>query len=180
MRNALKKSVSILSLIAACIIPSVASADPINVGGSIDLSVPDGLGVGVAVQPWTQYFRVGASLQDNYISPGLRASVAFTPIKFPIFPELEIACGWFSRQNIPFSINGVSNLNLQYNYADFLFGIGFGNRDRAMLLLSGGVSFIDANMGNIGPSIHISNAYFDNPTFKGWVPSAKLGTVFFF
>ena len=176
----MKKSIGLFAVIACLVVPVTASADPIKIGMGMDLGVPDGLGIGVTAQPWTHYLRLGVSFQDNYISPGMRGSVSFTPIKFPVFPELEIAGGWFARETIPFSLGSVSNLNLQYSYADFLFGIGFGNRDKAMFLLSGGASYIDANIGNIGQSVHLSNALFSNPTFTGWIPSGKLGFVAFF
>src|ERR1022692_25426 len=105
----MKKSIGLFAVIASLVVPVTASADPIKIGMGMDLGVPDGAGIGVAVQPFTHLFRLGVSFQDNYVSPGVRGSVVFDPIKFPVAPQLEVDAGWFSRQNLPFSISSVSN-----------------------------------------------------------------------
>jgi hypothetical protein len=176
----MKKTIGLFAVLAAFVVPSVAHADPVKVGGDFSLGVPSGLGVGVAVQPGVSWLRAGLSFQDNYVSPGGKASVVWSPIKFPVFPELQLDAAFFAREQLPFAINGTKNLNLQYNYGDLMLNLGVGNRDKAMFLLSGGASYIDANVGGLGASAHISNAFFSNPDFRGFIPSARLGVVVFF
>ena len=176
----MKKLFGMVSLITAVSMASIANADPVKVGGDFSLGVPSGLGVGVAIQPGVSWLRTGLSFQDNYISPGGKVSIVWSPIHTVVFPELQLDAGFFAREQLPFAINGSKSLNLAYNYGDLMLNLGVGNRDKAMFLVSGGASYIDASIGGIGALVHLSNAFFSNPDFRGFIPSGRIGVIVFF
>jgi len=124
--------------------------------------------------------RLGLSFQENVVAPGGRASVVLTPFKWVVAPELEVDGGVFARETLPFAINGSKSLNLQYDYANFLVGVAFGNRNKAQFTISGGASYIAANLGGLSQSAHVSGFSIGNPSFDGFIPTGKLGVVFFF
>lgn len=175
----MKTLISAVSLITVLAMSSSAKADPIRVGGSVDLGLPSGLGVGVVVAPKVDWLHLGGSLRFNGISPGVEGSVVLSPIHYVVSPQFEFDAGAFFRENMPFNIDN-DKFNLQYNYANFMLGLALGNRDKTQFVLSGGAAYIDANIGGLGQASHISNAFFSNPDFHGWTPAAKLAVVFLF
>ena len=161
------------------IIPSVASAEW-SLGPEFSLGAPDGAGVGLMANPGLPWLKVGASFQDNYLSPGARASVSLTPVKFPVYPELRFDGGFFARENIPFAINGNKSLNVQYDYLNLQLGLCFGNRNGVSFALYGGMSYLAVNVGNIQSALNVSGVSLGNPSFDGFVPSAKMALTVLF
>lgn len=163
----------------AIAITDAASADPVRAGMDVDLGVASGLGVGGVVEPGLKWLRLGASFQENYVAPGLKGSVVLSPIKFPVFPELQLDMGGFFRETLPFAVDGY-HFNAAYTYQDIMLNVGFGNRDSAFFFVSGGIQHLDASLGGLPQDNHITNSLFQNPSYHGWLPAGRLGFAIYF
>lgn len=151
---------------------------PFKVGLAWDIGVPSGMALGLQARlPEVPWFKLG--LSGTYtLAPGIRGNLLIDPIRFPIAPVANVDVG----HQFPFTVPGVNGKpGGQFDYVDLQAGLAFGGRDNARVLLLVGESYISGSTHNIQDTFdNTSGITIGSPTFKGWVPDAKLGFEFLF
>jgi hypothetical protein len=150
---------------------------PFKVGAVWSIGIPSGMELGAEVRlphmPWYK-LQVAATYT---LAPGMVGSVLIDPIKFPVAPVLNVDVG----RQFPFTVPVNGRPGGDFDYATFGGGLAFGSRDGARLLLLAGESYISGSSHNIQAVFGDSNGLtIANPTFKGWIPTCKLGVEFLF
>ncbi|HZU83616.1 MAG TPA: hypothetical protein VE987_11895 [Polyangiaceae bacterium] len=146
-------------------------------GMSMDLGVPDGAALGLAVRPRFDWLRLGVAATHNGMAPGVRLGVTLDPIDFPLAPTFTVEGGHAWPGPVPFVKNAPT---LGYDYANLHVGVEIGRRATFRFFLRGGVSWLDLT------ATHVQNAPaggsgIGDPSFSGWLaPSGKLGFSTYF
>jgi len=145
-------------------------------GLTMDVGVPDGAALGLAVRPRFDWLRLGAAVTHNGMAPGLRFGVTLDPVSFPMAPTLTVEGGHYWNGTVP-GISGSPAIG--YNYANFHLGLEFGNRAAFRFFVRCGVSWVD--LSGVQAQNANNTAAIANPAYSGWVaPSAKLGFSLYF
>jgi hypothetical protein len=150
---------------------------PFKLGLDWDIGIPSGMALGLETRlPHLPWFKLG--LDATYtLAPGIRGNLLIDPIKFPVVPVLNLDVG----RQFPFTVPVNGRPGGDFDYVDFQAGLAFGSRDGARLLLLAGESYISGSSHNIQAVFGDSNGLtIANPTFKGFIPDAKLGVEFLF
>src|SRR5208282_253043 len=84
----MKKFIAASVLFAAVSVGGAASADPLRLGGGMDVGVPSGAAVGIVMNPGLDWVRLQASVTYDYLSFGGRGSLQLDPLA--VFPKLPI------------------------------------------------------------------------------------------
>jgi hypothetical protein len=158
---------------------SEVNKDPFKIGMLFDISVPSGLALGVEARaPHVPWFKLGFAVTET-LSPGYRFNLLIDPIKFGIAPVGNIELGHQTQ----FSIPGVDNSpKINFTYYDLQGGIGLGSRDGFRFLLLTGMSHLAGAAHNFQGLVGdpVSGLTINDPTFSGWIPSAKIGINYLF
>jgi hypothetical protein len=177
----------VLAAIAACMcVSGIASAQPSQppvvqeqprykfIGMSFDVGVPSGVALGLEGRlPYMPWFKLGVAGTFT-LAPGVRGSLLLDPIRFPVAPVANFDVGYQS----PITVKNVSG---SFTYEDIQGGLAFGSRNGARFLLLAGMSHLSGDVSGFQNIVSTSNGVsFGNPTFNGWIPSARLGFVCLF
>jgi len=156
-------------------------------GVTMDLGVPDGAAVGVAVRPRFDWLRLGASATYNGMAPGVRVGVTLDPFARRMAPTVTVEGGHAWDGSLAF-VKGSPTVG--YDYANLHVGVEVGHRETFRLFLRGGVSWVDVHTADFrttsagagaGTGTGGAEVAVRDPSFNGWVaPSAKLGFSTFF
>jgi hypothetical protein len=146
-------------------------------GPTLDIGLPSGAAVGLQLRlPSLPWIKVNGAVTYT-LSPGIRAGIVLDPIKFPIAPVITADIG----RQFPFTVPVTGKPGADFNYEDVMGGLAFGNRDSARFMLLVGESNLNGTVRNVQGAIKDSNGLtFNNPTFSGWIPSAKIAFNFLF
>jgi hypothetical protein len=164
------------------------------VGATFDVGFPDGAIVGVAARP-LKWLRLGLGAGTNSISPGIRGSATLLPLG--VGPSLTIEGGHYFDGNANQAVsafagssydgNGIAK-QFGYQYANFHLGLDVG-RERFTFFFHGGMSYIHTVIHNANDTFGGSAASADgattsvvingSPSISAWVPSLKLGFIFY-
>lgn len=151
---------------------------PFKMGMVWSIGEPSGMELGLEARlpkmPWYKLQVAGTYT----LAPGIRGGVLIDPIDFPVVPVLNLDLG----HQFPFTVPGVNGRpGGEFNYADFQAGLAFGSRDGARLLVLGGESYISGSTHNIQAVFGNTGGFtISSPTFRGWIPDAKLGLELLF
>jgi hypothetical protein len=150
----------------------------VKVGMGLDIGVPDGAALSIAVRPGLDWLSVAGAVTYNGMAPGLRLGATVAPFASIVSPTLTIEGGKAWQGTVP----GVSGSpSLGYTYANFHLGIDVGSRDGLRFFLRGGVSYLDMSASNMSPSSSLGDIGITSPSYSGWLaPSGKLGIATFF
>ena len=139
-------------------------------GMYFDIGAPSGLALGVlARHPKFPYVKLGAAA-TMLVNGGLRANLIIDPIKFPVAPIVNIDIGY----QFPFAI---SDNQLSFTYSDLQGGISIGNRDGFRFVVLAGAAYVSGYVSHFQKPFSIPWIKVDEPSFSGFVPSAKIGFV---
>jgi hypothetical protein len=151
---------------------------PFKVGPTLDLGLPSGVALGLQFRlPSLPWFKINGAATYT-LAPGIRGGLMLDPINFPVAPVVTADIG----RQFPFTVPSVSGKpSVEFNYGDVLGGLAFGSRDSARFMLLVGESYLNGSVRNVQGAIKNSNGLtFNNPTFSGWVPSARIAFNFLF
>ena len=148
-----------------------------TVGVGLDVGVPDGVAVGVVVRPVVNWLRLEAAGTYNLMAPGIRGGLTLDPVNFGVAPTFTFEGGHAFEGNVP---HIDKQIGVQYNYANLHLGLEFGRRDYWRIFLRGGVSYLDLQTSGFQNATKVGGFNLDNPSFDGWLPSAKLGFALYF
>lgn len=164
-------------------------------GALVDVGFPGGVMGGVAARPWP-WLRVEGALGTNAVSMGLRGGVA---LRAPttVSPSLALEFGHYFEGNA----NGIARTvagsdyertrmaeQVGYDFVNLHAGFEIG-LDRATLFVHGGMSHMTARLHNVDDALSSGMAassqgttfeLHSDPHLQLWVPSLKLGALFFF
>ena len=150
---------------------------PFKVGAVWSIGIPSGMELGLEARlPNMPWFKLQAAATYT-LAPGMVGSILIDPIKFPVAPVLNFD---FGRQ-FPFTVPVNGRPGGDFDYANFMGGLAFGERDSARLLLLVGESYITGSSHNIQAVFADSNGLtIADPKFNGWIPIGKLEVEFLF
>lgn len=162
-------------------------------GATLDMGLPDGLMLGVAVRPLS-WLRLQASGGTNAISPGVRTGVS---LRLPqrVSPSLSIDVGKYFEGNANGVLRTVGGSGYRdsstaskigYEFVNLRGGIEFGNVS-ATFFVHGGVSYVRSRLhhtndlvsGAIGTESATSISVADDTPVRAWVPSVKFGLLLY-
>jgi hypothetical protein len=160
-------------------------------GTLLDVGVPDGLMLGVALRPWS-ILRMDAAAGVNAVSLGVRAGMT---LRLPtrISPVLSVAGGHFFEGNangVTRSVAGADYSPLAqsvgYQFANLHTGVEFGLQ-KSTFYVHGGMSYLHSKLHaandalratqSADPSVSIDVKR--DPTLTAWVPSIKIGFLMY-
>jgi hypothetical protein len=144
-------------------------------GITMDLGIPDGAGLGLAMRP-LDWLRLGGAVTHNGMAPGVRLGVTLDPLPSPVGVTFTVEGGHYWSGTIP----GIQGLPpIAYNYANFHAGLEFGNRSGFRFFVHGGASWLDLS-GATAQNATLATTL-SNLSYRGWLtPSAKLGVSLYF
>lgn len=108
-------------------------------GYTIDLGVPDGLGIGIVGKPIVDWLRLGTAITYNGLAPGFRVSGSLDFFRGTVVPTLTLNLGSTLNGKVP-GLN--DSPSISYSYADLHLGLEAGPQDRWRLFLHAGPSFV--------------------------------------
>lgn len=166
---------------------------PPVLGVLLDVGVPDGVGLSLAVRPFS-WLRLHGGGTSDLVSGGVRGGASFiVPVPFFIQPSATIEGGyqfpeksnWLASQfsNNPYFSNPWLQ-QIGYGYINGHLGLEMGN-SRFTFYIHGGLSYIrttirDFQQQLIAQSTSSPSLVLTNPNIDGVIPSAKLGFVVYF
>jgi len=146
-------------------------------GPTFDLGIVSGAALGLQLRlPSLPWVKVNGAVTYT-LSPGIRAGIVLDPIAFPIAPVVTADIG----RQFPFTVPVSGKPGADFNYEDVMGGLAFGSRDSARFMLLAGESYLSGSVTNVQGAIKSSDGLtFNNPTFSGWIPSARIAFNFLF
>lgn len=175
-----------------------ASADPLRLGLSADVGVPDGGTASLSMQPLSM-LRLRAGVSHNLVSPGIRAGVTLLPLDTWLRPvaSLDVGHYWEGDANpMARRISGDQTIDsptlrrFHYDYANAQLGLELGKR-WATFYVNAGISRIVSTPHDLdqeimsgtasgsGASTDTTVTFSEDPKVTAWTPSARLGFIFY-
>ena len=168
-----------------------APRDSGTVGVMTDLGVPDGGTASLVVRP-IRALRLEAGVAHNLVSPGVRGSVTWIPLKSWATPILSVGYGHFFERNANTIAQQVSGDNtfssplldkVGYDFANARIGVELGKK-YFTFFIHAGVSRVTASVHNLdqaaaaqtGTDSMVSITTTD-PKLTLWGVSANLGFI---
>ncbi len=178
--------------------PTIAQADPGNLGVMADIGVPDGAMASLVYRPLSM-LSVHGGVGYNLIAPGVRAGVTLRPVSWMIAPTFTLEAGRYLHgdANQAATMFGISTeqdgspilREVGYDFANFHLGIELGS-SRFSFYLHAGWSGIRGEVRNLQEQIQSDQMSTDpnrptievrkDPIINLWIPSARSGLIFFF
>jgi hypothetical protein len=116
-------------------------------GMGFSIGVPSGLALGLVGRiPKINFLKLELDGTYNGLAPGMKGSLTFDPIKFPIAPTLTVDAGGNWGGQVPGATNSPT---ISYQYADALLGLEMGSRDAFRFYLRGGLTHVWANASGL-------------------------------
>lgn len=172
--------------------PQVASKGGLPAfGASVDVGVPDFLGVNFVYRPLS-FLRLQGGVLTNGLGLGARAGVSLVPLNFVVSPSLTLEYGHYFESDSRTFLRalGVSLgqaepalARFSYGFANAHLGLEAGS-ERFQFSLRLGLSYLNTSLNGSGDLIEQGSG---DPTIRaedlrlrGVLPSLKLGFLFFF
>lgn len=177
---------------------ATAYAEPLRLGVSADVGVPDGGTASLSVQPLS-LVRLQAGVSHNSVSPGVRAGITLLPLDTWIRPVLSLDVGHYwegdanpmaRRLSGDQTIDSPTLRRFHYDYANAQLGLELGKR-WGTFYMNAGISRIvstphDLDQEIMSDSSSSSSAstdttvtFSEDPKVTAWTPSARLGFIFY-
>lgn len=169
------------AMFSTLLVAGEASAQvPVRVGPALTAGFPSGVSAEVVVSPKPiPWLQVGAGVSENFLAPGLIASLTLDPMPWAVGLTLGGDVGGFFPATVP-DQNGASP-TFSYTYEDVEAGVRFGRRNHFNFFLRGGASHIDLNASNFQNAFTLPNGVeVGDPHASVWTPSAKFGFQWLF
>jgi hypothetical protein len=156
-----------------------------HVGVGFVLGIPSGVGLGVVANPFIDWLRLGASFQENVLSPGARFSIQVDPMalrpNLPIGVFIDGQYGFFVPGNVPGHAGDFPAIG--YSYESLLGGLRLGKAHGFQFDLEAGYSHIGVTSRNFQETVSknavdIGGLTLANPTASVWAPSIQLGFTY--
>jgi hypothetical protein len=157
-----------------------ASAGHHYVGLTLDVGLPDILGLAIAARPagWLRLFAGGST---DLFSGGIGGGATLIPLRTMASPSLTVEGGHVfaaATHGIPQKIGiPVDGQRIGYDYFDAHAGLEVGAQKRVSFFLHAGISYIDMSVRPEGANA--ASAGFKDASLRIWGPSAKLGLSVF-
>lgn len=193
-------AIAALAVGAAAVIAALAggvtsaSADPLRLGLSADVGVPDGGTASLSMQPLSM-LRLRAGVSHNLVSPGIRAGVTLLPLDTWLRPvaSLDVGHYWEGDANqMARRISGDETIDsptlrrFHYDYANAQLGLEMG-KSWGTFYLNAGISRIVSTPRDLEQELMSDGAgandttvtFTQDPKVTAWTPSARLGFLFY-
>jgi len=168
---------------------------PVLLGVMADAGVPDGANASLALRP-ACWLRVYAGGGHNTISSGYRGGLAILPLGAG--PSFSLEAGHYREGDANGFVRRFVTANstltplfqrVGYNYANAQLGLDLG-RHSLQFYVHGGVSYVRAVLHDVQAALDTAGVTDPNaattvritqdPIVHAWLPSLKLGVVFYF
>lgn len=166
-----------------------ASGDRVPIIGlMVDLGLPEIAGASLVVRPW-RWLRAHAGASCDLISFGVRGGLAWVPFRGVFRPTLTIEGGHVfegdaNRVSRLFGLDSPALERVGYSHASAHLGFEIGNDDGFVFFLHGGASLLLSRIRNLQQVLQDETGdpsiTFEDPLLQAWVPSAKLGFLYYF
>jgi hypothetical protein len=179
----------LFALLLLCAAAPVRAAGHTIVGLKLDAGGPDGLGASVLLRP-ASFLRFEVGGTTDLAAPGVRAGIAIS-VPWYVSPALCVEAGhqWPGDLNkVVASISGSDPRlallkRFSYSYANLHAGLELGNPNWLMLTFHAGYSYFVTRTSGLAdyvaqqdPALRVAG----EATIRAWVPSAKVGLLFYF
>lgn len=157
-------------------------------GATLDVGFPDGAVLGVVARP-CKWSRLAAGGGTNGISPGIRGGFALIPLGSG--PSAVLEGGHYFEGNLNTTASALGRASdgnrmadrIGYQFVNMHLGMELG-QDQFTFFLHGGMSYIHTVLYNAnavlgGSSENTTVATSSNPVITAWIPSFKLGLIFY-
>lgn len=175
-----KYLLGVLAATAVMATVDVASADPIRLGGGMDIGVPSGAAVGVVLNPGVDWVRLQTSLTYDYLAFGGRQSIQLDP--FALLPNCPF--GVFADAQVGFqpnaSIPGHADLpQVGFDYLNLYGGLRFGKPNGFHWNVEMGPTYMHITTNNFQSVLNntgTTGLVVGNPQVNGWImPTVETG-----
>jgi hypothetical protein len=166
-----------------------------RLGVMADAGLPDGANASLVFRP-LRWLRVHGGGGYNLVSAGIRTGATVVP--FGMGPSATLEAGHYFDGNANGAVQRFAGQSFStpllerfgYDYANFHLGLDLGSH-RVTFYIHGGMSYVRAQVHNLDGLVASQAPSSDgngsteislkqDPTVRAWVPSAKLGLIFYF
>tara|TARA_B110000503_G_C7144264_1_gene412256 strand:+ start:1881 stop:2402 length:522 start_codon:yes stop_codon:yes gene_type:complete len=160
------------------LLSSICQAAP-KFGVQTDVGVPDGLAIGLVVNPNLSWLRINVSGTYNLMAPGIRAGLVLDPISYIISPIMSFEAGTYGKGTVPFLDKAY---DISYDYINFHTGFEIGNKHKWKILLHLGSSLVYMKVYDFSKKVDNNQGLIlKDPSISSVVsPTLKIGFVYFF
>lgn len=160
--------------------PATPRATLRHYGAGIDVGFPDGAALDFYWRP-ARFIRSSVAATYNTLSEGFRIGLTYLPFEtHGLSGTLEGGYYFDGNANKYAGSHQEPVLDdVGYGYANFHLGWDWG-QTWGTFFIHGGMSYVHAELKNLDQQFNNQVLFEPNPTLTAWVPSVKLGLIFYF